>query len=255
MHKHGKIFLAMAVTALVTLTTSGCNFFGKVVPDPTPAVGQLNDGTSFVGSWSTSFSDVSTSNVPDFATTTTFNLDGNGGLQVTTRDMLSGGATCVGSGQYRLIGENNLILYIQSVLPTTCVMTSQIQLSSVQVSTGYLSYIDPNSGNAYHLFSDRAQHIAPVGVWDFAGAGGIDYLFLDVHGYFVMQTTIGGQQYLLQGYYNIVGGGLSLYYFNNGDPTKVIGSTIFDSFVTNGQVLELTQTTTSGNIVLDGGIL
>lgn len=255
MQSHGKIFLAVMFLGTFLLGASGCQFFGKQTPAAASAPGQLTDGTSFVGSWSTSYSDISTSDVPTVAATTTFTLDGSGGLQVTTRNQLGAGGTCVGSGQYRLVGQNNLVLYVQAVQPTTCVMTSQMQLSNVQVASGYLSYTDPTNNGIYHLFADHAQPIAPVGVWKFGGAAGIDYLFLDAHGYFILQTTIGSDQYLLQGYYNVIGGGISLFYFNNGDPTQVIGSSIFSSFVTNGQTLELVQTTSTGDVTIDGSIL
>jgi hypothetical protein len=246
----GKSYL-LALIALaggLAAATAGCNFFGtKADPGPqTPGV--LSNGTSVLGTWTASFSDTSSSDKPTYAMTTTYTLQANGGAQVEIRNQKSGGVTCLGYGQHREVG-GDVQIYIQS--SNGCGFQNEFVLGGVQVLSKSIQYTDPISGYTQYMFAENDQVGAPVGVWQFNGAGGasgdggIDYLFFDQHGYFIMQTTSSGAQYLLLGTYTIASGVLTLQFFQGGDPTQTSGSMVFPQYVTDGQNLQLTDQASS----------
>lgn len=246
MSEFARISKFCLLAAVLAFTFSGCKFFGKQeeITEYVPP-GELGNGTSVVGSWSTSFSSLSATSEPTTAMTMTYAFAPNGTVRIEAREATGGGQTCVGFGQYRAIGQNNLIVYLQAAQPSNCAFPAQFEMTEVEVSSLALKYRDPASGSEVKLLPDRAQTLAPVGVWKFAGDGGIDYLFFDHHGYFLMQTTISGQMYLVEGFYAISGGELTLSYMD-GDPGKVLGTEYFSQYITNGTQLQLDQTSTAG---------
>jgi hypothetical protein len=182
--------------------------------------------------------------------TTTYVFQSNGGVQVELRSQLHGGVTCTGYGQHREVG-GDVQIYIQGTSSAGCALQPTFTLSNVQVLSKSIQYTDPISGYTQYMFADNAQTGAPVGVWDFKGAGGvsgengIDYLFFDQHGYFIMQTTSGGGQYLLEGFYTIANGALAMEFFDGKDPSKPSGSMSFPQYVTDGQNLQLVDQASS----------
>lgn len=240
---------------ILSLLSSGCNFFGKKVDNTVTTVpGELPDGTSIVGTWSMSSSTLDPkTTTPASAATTTVIFDPSGAGRLEVRDQKSGGIVCTAFGQYRLVGDDNFILYVQSTSPAgACPFPAQINFSSIKVAKDYLDYVDPSTKSPYRLFKDRAQELAPVGVWDFAGSGGLDYLFLDQHGYFLLQASMSGDVYLLEGFYTVANGAITLSFIQDGDPGKVAGTEYFDQFVTNGANLVFDITSTSGTTTLTG---
>jgi hypothetical protein len=252
----GKSYL-LALIALaggLAAATAGCQFFGTKT-DPGPqAPGALTNGASVLGTWSASFSDTSSADTPHYAMTTTYMLQGNGSAQVEIRSQLNGGLICTGYGQHREVG-GDVQIYIQSASPSGCGFQNEFTLGNVQVLSKSIKYTDPISGYAQYMFADNAQTGAPVGVWNFGGAGGtgggqngIDYLFLDQHGYFIMQTTSSGAQYLLMGLYTVASGALTLEFFQGTDPTQISSRLSFPEYVTDGQHLALTDQSSSAVI-------
>ncbi|MBI3543123.1 MAG: hypothetical protein HY075_07610 [Deltaproteobacteria bacterium] len=248
----GRFFLTLTLTLGFATAVAGCNFFGKQVDQPPPAPGQLADGSIFIGTWTQSASSIDANGNPAVALTWTYTFDAAGSVRVEVRNQKAGGGSCAGTGQYRLIGSDTVLIYVQSETPANCGLPAQLQFSHVKVTSSYIDYIDPKDNGEYRLFpAAQPGALPPVGVWDFAGAGGIDYVFFDQNGYFLMQTTIDNTAYLMLGYYIVSSGQLSLHFFGN-DPSQVAGTTLFSSYLTNGSALELTQTTSTGDVVLDG---
>lgn len=263
MRSLGKVFLII-LTIVSSITASGCNFFGKLEEQDVPPTGQLSDGSTFVGSWTTSASPVSATGEPSYAITETYTFDPTGAARVEMRDMLSNGITCTGYGQYRQTGPRDLTIYLQAAEPVNCAFAAQIKFNEIEVKSQSIRFKVPQSEGIFDLFKVRAvAPVAPVGVWDFDsaggdanGEGGIDYLYLDPKGYFLIQTTAEGESYLLAGYYAITGTELSLTFISNMDPSKPVGTPlVYKQFVTNGAVLELIEETDSGDIVYTGARL
>lgn len=232
---------------------SGCSFFGKEEDHSSQAApGQLSDGATFIGSWSSSFASVDSNGNPKFAFTTTFTFDPNGVARIEFRDAKLGGLNCTGFGQFRNLNGSDVIIYVQATSSASCAFPAQFALKGLRVTGNYIEYKDANTDDLVRMFADRAQTGAPTGVWNFHGAAGIDYLFLDQRGYFIVQTSIENEQSLLQGYYVVNNGSLVLKYFSGSDPAQVFGQQIFTQFIANDQSLRLLQTTTSGDLVFDG---
>lgn len=259
-----KLITNFALTMVVLVGFSGCQFFGRLEDQAIPPIGQLGDGSSFVGSWTYSNSGLDSNGHPTYAITETYTFDPTGTARVEIRDVLSNGITCTGYGQYRQTGAHDLIIYLQAAEPANCGFPYQIQLTQIEVSGQVLKFKDPKSGYVFDLFKVRpVAALAPVGVWDFdsAGAdqngdGGIDYLFLDPKGYFLIQTKSNGEMYLLVGFYTVVDSSLTLNFFANMDPAQVVGTPIvYKQFITNGTTLELIEQTDQGDVVIDGARL
>lgn len=252
--------LFVMVPALLGL--SGCNFFGKkkdeiVQTNP----GELASGVSIVGSWTISVAGTasSTANPPIFkpavAMTQTLTFDPTNTVRWEVRDLFANGSGCTGYGQYR-INANDVIVYIQTVSASGCNFPYSFRMASVNITKTALFYTDPDTQGHFAFFASRPQELAPIGVWNFAGAGanasgdgGIDYLLLDAQGYFLVQSTYSGQHYLLEGYYSTAVSGLRLYFFN-GDPSHISGDPMsFAQFVTDGHTLELNNLDANGQVV------
>lgn len=244
----GKLCRAVVALTLV-VSLAGCKFFGKQEDPPSPPPGQLADGSFFVGTWARSALRVNGTGELDSATTTTFSFDIGGSMRIVVRNQREGGTNCSASGQYRLAGANTIVIYIQLVSSADCGFPSQIQLTNVRTGSGYLEYTDSADGGTYRMFGDNQQKAAPTGVWNFNGSCGIQYLFLDQHGYFILVSNE-----TLRGFYATKSGSLVLYYFTD-DPSQVAEYTPFDSYVTNGQLLELLQTTSQGDLICDGTLM
>lgn len=239
----GKFFRTVVFLTLVA-GASGCTFFGRQdAPTSTPAPGQLPDGTSVVGVWSTTTMDVSTSDTPDVATTTTFTFNPDGSAQIETQDLHQNGSSCVVFGQYRVTGSNNVTVYGQV---GDCDLPPQYDLLNVQVLGGYLSYVDSTTNDTFFLLGDNTQDSAPVGLWQFNGDLGIDDILFDPHGYFLLQTTDAGVQEILEGYYVVDSGTITLNFFDGTDPSQIVDSLEFTSFTNNGAQLMLEESATSG---------
>lgn len=241
---------------------AGCNFFGKLEEQDLPPTGQLGDGSSFVGSWTTSSAPVSATGEPAYAITETYTFDPTGAARVEMRDMLAGGIICTGYGQYRQTGDRALTIFLQAAEPVNCAFSAQIKFTDIEIKSQSMRFKVPGADNyIFDLFKVRSvAAIAPLGVWDFDsaggdanGEGGIDYLYLDPKGYFLIQTTADGDSYLLAGYYAITGTQLSLTFFSNMDPSQPVGMPIvYKQFITDGATLELVEDSDSGDVVSVG---
>ncbi|MEW6055884.1 MAG: hypothetical protein AB1540_04645 [Bdellovibrionota bacterium] len=249
----GRFFLIL--TLLLILFSTGCNFFGKEDNDGgNPPVGQLSDGKSIIGSWTASSASVDVDGNPEFAITNTYTFDPAGGARIDVTDGKSATTICTGYGQYRNPNGNDVIIYVQGATPSNCGFNSQIHLSQVEVFEKTIRFKDPESQETYAYFKVQPQPRAPVGVWDFDGAGGIDYLFLDKDGYFLIQSTDPdtSEMFLYVGIYSIIGAELRLGFFMNMDPSQLHGYWVFSQFVTDGQVLELLEDTEDGQFAYTG---
>lgn len=244
----GKKFLVFFFAlAAFTIALSGCNFFGKKDPaDPLPP-GQLADGASIVGTWTMDAANTSATNNPSVAYNTTYVFDAAGNAEVIVQDMHVSGAKCTAFGIYREIAANNFMIFVQGVVPSSCGFAAQITLSDVKVKKRSFSYKDGFSEYPVTVFASQPQNPVVVGLWDFrsaggdaSGEGGIDYLLLDPHGYFLLQSTDAEGQFLLVGYYVVSNGSLSLVFFNNMDPTQVTTlPMMFSQFASDGTTLQL----------------
>jgi len=251
----------IAFTLLLALTASGCQFFGKQEEEVLNLIpGQLANGKSIVGTWSTSFLYISSDGAAadsSYAITETFTFDANGHAKIHIVDARDGGIDCNGSGQYQNVGSNNIVVYFQSVDDSNCPVAASIVMTNIEVSGKKLSFKNKDSGHVYNYVAVRAQRFAPVGVWDFDGAsgdqngeGGIDYLYLDANGYFVLQTHFDGEDYGFSGYYTVSGSSITLTFYRNGDPSDLTGVVMsYDQFVTNGTHLILSTTDENDQVV------
>lgn len=261
----GKYLPLALVAVTLILNATGCNFFGKLEDAAVPtAIGELGDGSSFVGSWTISSASTSAEGEPTYAVTETYTFDPNGSARIELRDVLSEGITCTGYGQFRQTGSAEVTVYLQSVEPANCAFSAQLKFSDVRVSGSTFKFKDPLSGYEFSLLKARTPStFAPIGVWDFnsagadeSGEGGIDYIFFDPRGYFLLQTTSDGEQFLLIGYYTISNGSLSLSFFSGMDPAQVSGSPlVYKQFVTDGSSLQLVEETEQGDFVYTGSRL
>lgn len=258
----GKKVLFILAAVVIASASAGCTFFGKLEDEPVPTqLGKLASGASFVGSWTTNAADKNAAGKPTYAITETYTFDPNGSARIELRDVLGNGMVCTGFGQYRQHNGSDVTIYLQAAEPPSCAFAAQIRFTQLNVAGQVLSFKDPQSGHTFKLLKTRNVAItAPIGVWNFNKAGadangdnGIDYLFLDPKGYFLIQTTYQAAQYLLDGYYEIAGNSLSLYFFSNGDPAQVTGSPIvYKQFITDGTRLELVEETPRGNVTIIG---
>lgn len=222
------------------MTTAGCDFFGKKTDEQGyQAPGTLSSGQSIIGSYSFTSSSVAENRDPATATTITYSFDPNGSARVELRDPHYGGTECTGYGQFRTTGTE-VFIYIQAISSGHCNFGSPIHLSNVEVKSQSIQYTDPADQQRYTLFLKRYLPItAPVGIWDFKGEGGIDYLLFDQNGYFIMQYTEEKETYLLLGYYKILGARMELYLFSNMDPSQATAPIVFTNFITDGIRLQL----------------
>lgn len=256
------LFFAIFVSSMLSALFSGCDFFGKQVPiTDTQQPGTLADGTSIVGSWSASFSSESDIGQPTDALTETYSFDPNGAARVEVRDNLSGGGTCVAFGQYRVVGAQDVVIFVQAAVPSSCPFDAQIRLSAVKVESVVLRFTDPKTQNRYAYFIEHAQQNAPVGVWDFDGAGaingekGYEYVFIDPHGYFRIQTTINGAHAFWDGFYSIEPSSGTIYFnvFDDANAPKVDHTDVYSQFITDGNALQLITSDPSNKTVIRQG--
>lgn len=258
--RSARIFLIVLCLAALAGASSGCNFFGKKKDEaPLTLAGQLSNGATVIGTWSMSYASPTTTRNPSNAFTETYSFDPLGSAQIDLRDPHNGGIHCTGYGQYRT-SDRDVFVYVQAVSSAMCPLSAVIHLASVQVTDSSLRYVDPESGSSLVLFRDRSQQLAPAGLWDFhaAGAddqgnGGIDWIFLDVHGYFLMQTTLEGEPFLLIGRYDVAAGAIQFTFILNMDPASLDpNALVFSQFATDGQVLQLSFTDAEGTIIYQG---
>ena len=239
----GKTFRwTIALVPLFCVALSGCNFFGKQKETaPVLAPGELPSGESIVGTWSRSSASLSATSNPTSATTMTYSFDPTGGVRIDVRDQKSGGQICSAFGEFRVVGDNNAVIYVQAVSSTSCGFGQQMSLTDIRISSTSISYTEGSSHQTVKLYVDHAPRSQGlVGLWQFGGAGGIDYVLFDQHGYFVMQVNDQGDQVQLEGYYAVVDSALGLYFFS-GEPTNVTGTVVFSQFITNGSALILDE--------------
>ncbi len=257
----GKKFIVRFLCITILFSFFGCSFFGKKKDDnPNTNPGQLADGSYIVGSWAVSYASTSAERNPGSAFTFVYSFDPINSAKVEVRDAHKGGIVCTGYGQYRIV-QKDVLIYIQSVSSSVCGFESPMHWGSVQVLSKSLKANDKN-GQAMTFFSAKSAESAVVGLWDFksalsdeAGNGGIDFIFFDHQGYFLIQTTISGAQYLLVGFYEITSESiLKLSFFINMDPSQVDGEPLeFSQFVTDGKVLQLVTKDAEGNpLILSG---
>ena len=249
----GKFFqhaTTAAVLAVVLAMTSGCNFFGKQVDDEVVrAPGQLADGVSMVGTWTMSGTNTSETYNPTYAVTTSYIFDPNGTMRIEIRDMHSAGISCVAYGQYRNLGDREVVIYLQNSTGV-CGFSAQMRFSNVQVTGDLMQVLDLTGGapgSNYVYFKSHPQEAAPVGLWNFGGSGGVDFILFDAHGYFILQTTDQAGPFLMLGAYSVGSGAdigkLSLRFFSKMDPASSAGNPlVFSQYVTDGRDLQLVET-------------
>lgn len=248
--------LIFILTLIAISHISACDFFGRKKEEDTPRpVGILGDGKSIIGTYSYSAANTSADRNPKIAQTAVYSFDPNSGARIEVTDPHLGSIKCSAFGQYRIQGEREVFIYIQAVQPENCGFAPVVHLADVEVLAQSLKYTEPSNGQRYSMFANRAPVQAPTGLWDFRGTGGIDYLFLDTQGYFILQSTDTEteEKFLLLGFYTVSQGSLSLTFFSNMDPTQVSGSPIvFSSFATDGDILQLLQKSSTGDLLYNG---
>ncbi len=241
------------LVVLMAVFASGCNFFGKKEADPSPPPGVLDNGMYVAGVWTRFYASTSATRNPTTAYTETYFFDPQGSARIEIKDPHYGGILCIGYGQYRTIG-NDIFVYMQTANYGFCGFSPVSQLSNVQVSDQAMFYHDNSYDADLVLYRDKTPAIpGPVGLWDFhsggadpQGNGGFDWIFFTEYGYMVMQTTYDNAQYLLVGTYSVGTNGSLTVTFFDGDPSHPVDPAIvFSQFVTNGAVLDLSETNNS----------
>ncbi|MGE4233133.1 MAG: hypothetical protein AB7F43_07375 [Bacteriovoracia bacterium] len=244
--KNRVLFYSLTLSLLILL--SGCFFGKKKAAENTSAPGTLGNGQSILGSFGYSVASLSETDNPSTAITTTYTFDPNLAARIEVKDPHIEGFHCIAYGQYRVVSGQEVLIYVQAT-SGGCAFPSPIHLSNVEIKSQYMKYTDPQTNDRYTLFYNRnISTFAPIGLWDFRGTGGIDYMLFDENGYALVQVTIENEMYLLVGYYTIAGAGIRIYFFDGENPENVQGEPLeFESFATDGLQLQLTQKSEDGS--------
>ncbi len=252
--KFSKIYGALILTALLLLTS--CDFFGKKeeeTNDLTPS--QFASGVSVEGVFTSfaAFPGNLATDDPLQVAGVTYHFEPNGNSKIEVEDYNAMLTSCTAYGQYRVIGNSDIFIYTQAITGG-CSFGSPFHMSQVKRKSQKIEYLQDGSTNTFHLWqARRVNGAAPVGIWNFGGEGGIEYLLFDKHGYFLLQVSNNGTPNLLPGYYWIDGNRLALQFFRNMDPEQIVDDPIvFSRFITDGQYLNLVDTSSSGEVVLKG---
>jgi hypothetical protein len=230
------------VLILLVAGISGCNFFGKESEESTlPPLGALPDGSSVIGTWSAL-------SWGDFPSVDAYTFDPTGNAQVRFRDPRASGTDCLAYGTFKVL-SSTVVIDVQAYSSSECRFPDQIRLESVRVSDpGH--YIEArevgftSGGGSRKFLLERNPIFALVGLWDFRGQAGIDYLWFDEHGYCLMQLTAQEgetQPLVLVGYYDpLVTGGVRLIFFSDSSFDVLSGAFLeFSDYLTNGSQLQL----------------
>lgn len=248
--------ISITTACVLLLTLTGCNFFGKEgETEGTRLPGELSSGQSILGTWSFSYASPTATNNPSDAQSIMYSFEPNSVLRIEMRDPHFNGVSCTGYGQYRIAGKD-VFAYIQASDSSACGFSSFTHLGAAEVQSQRILFKLPD-GSTTHLFKVRPiPSVAPVGLWDFQGQGGFDWIYFDPHGYFLVQATFDDEMYLLIGYYKVAQNGLSLTFFDNLDPSTVsVEPIVFDQFVTDGFELRLVEQTDDGPVTYTGSRL
>lgn len=242
-------FYVFALLTLLALT-SGCNFFGRQKDEAVmPVVGMLSNGDSVLGTWSLSSASPITGGNPDDAYTESYTFDPTGNAQIRLRDPHKSGYDCVAYGEYRVVAQS-VTIYVRGLSSNNCPFGSQLTLYNIRIGNGgaYLRASDSTGAADYRFLAQRSPINALIGLWSFGGAGGFDFVWFDEYGYFLMQVSEAGQQYLLMGYYDaLVSGALQMQFFTDFSFDHVSNTPlVFSSYLTDGTNLQLTFTDANG---------
>ncbi|HRK01982.1 MAG TPA: hypothetical protein PLH57_04905 [Oligoflexia bacterium] len=232
---------------------AGCTFFGKQVDENANlAVGQISGGQSILGSWTFSFAQATATNNPSDAQNITYSFEPNSVLRVEVRNPHYSGFLCTGYGQYRIAGRD-VFAYVQAESPQGCGFSSFTHLGAAEVGSQRIVFTSPDGAKAYYFKTRFVPTVSPVGLWDFQGDGGFDWIYFDHNGYFILQTTYESEMYLMVGYFSVAQNGVTLVFFDNLDPASVsTAPIIFDQFMTDGFTLDLIEQTDAGPVTYHG---
>lgn len=250
-HKNKPSMTFMLILLPLTITLSGCDFFGKKTHEPKEGViGSLQNGQNIVGSWTINYASTSTTNNnPAYAYTETLTFEPSYAAKIELKDQHQNGITCTAFGEFRVYG-NDVHFYTQAISSPMCGFDALYKFNSVTVNKGVLSYINPDDGKNYTYFNlFPPQYNTLTGLWDFQNAaanpdgdGGYEWILFDPNGYFIVQTKYEGAHYLIYGYYSIDNTGKVTMTYFDGDPNHTTGSEIFTKHSSSGTTLSLTYT-------------
>ena len=234
---------------LILVSLNGCNFFGKQEdPLDNAKTGQLSTGVSVLGTWSTLVTSTSATRNPNLSLSYTYIFTAASTFQVKIKELHNNGTTCMVYGAYRISGDV-LQLFVQTATGSGCYIASTMKWKDIRISSDLFQYFDMDLSQNLTLYkSNTSTKPVLVGLWDFNKSAGIDYILFDENGYFILQAQDSGSPFLVWGsYYMPSSGGLYLQ-FRSASTAEILSEWPFNSFITDGTQLQLTEVLNGSNV-------
>ncbi len=247
-----KQFIIKSILKIVLISTVsfslGCNFFGSKKDETTAQpVGSLSSGISILGVWTTSYASESANRNPGDLYTATYTFDTQLSFKISLKDPHQGGIECIAMGSYKII-NNDILMFVSGINNSMCGFTSQYHFINISADKFVMKMTEMSSNSEMTLFQSlNPQSLNLVGVWDFHsqgadqnGDGGIDWIYFDSNGYFLVQTKYSGVYYIMKGFYSISDtNAVTMAFFTERPDYPEQSGMYFDQFITSGNQLAL----------------
>lgn len=235
--------------------STGCNFFGTKKDTATAqSNGSLANGVTILGTWTVSYASTNATNNPTDLYTESFSFDSTSSFRLEMKDPHQGGITCIAVGVYKII-NNDLMLFVNSINNSMCGFSAQYHFGNIfsddyvlkmtdldsNIETTYFRSMNPSTQSLYGIWNFHSQGS------DQNGDGGIDWIFFDSSGYFLLQTKFSGQMYIMQGFFSInSSNAVTMVFFTDRPDVPDNSAMMFDQYVTSGTQLALSYSNGNG---------